>query len=268
MINKIDSARVEREKIAHDDDDVLAKSYNIKNLFCHIFTYPSRKRATNYFDEIINEVKGKRVLDYGCGLGENSLKYLKAGAHVTGIDIADSYIAIAKENARNNGHSKEQYDFIVMDAHKLDFPDESFNFIVGMGILHHLQDEIALKELHRVLKKNGRLSLMEPLADNPLLRLFRKLTPSARTNDERPFNRADIQRFDTVCDWQILHRYCGILEAPIAILTSILFRPWPNNILLRVADIAEKWLHKRGVLLSWNQYIILIFKKKGIEDLP
>jgi hypothetical protein len=58
-----------------------------------------------------------------------------------------------------------------------------------------------LGEIRRVLEINGRMLFMEPLADNPLLKLFRFLTSKSRTTDERPFYRADLRQM--VADWQV-----------------------------------------------------------------
>ncbi len=73
-----------------------------------------------------------------------------------------------------------------MDAHELVFPDDLFDIVVGNGILHHLDLPVCLASIERVLKPKGFALFIEPLAGNPLLKLFRVLTPRARTIDEKP----------------------------------------------------------------------------------
>ena len=68
-----------------------------------------------------------------------------------------------------------------MDAHHLDFPDESFDLVFGRAILHHLDFETAIKEVKRVLKRGGHAAFAEPLGDSPFAKLFRLLTPRAYT---------------------------------------------------------------------------------------
>ncbi len=248
--------RVARELRAHTEDDVLAESYRLKSRFPHIYSFPSRKRFFALIDSYLQDLAGKTVLDYGCGRGEASLSYLERGATVHGIDISLVYIESARQTAAEAGYTKDRCAFHVMDAHALEFEDGIFDLVVGYGILHHLDAELALAEIHRVLKPNGRVLLQEPLADNPLLKLYRFLTPRARTEDEAPFSRRDLATLAHQKLWKTELAYCGLLEAPVAMMTSVILPGHPDNVLLRWADRLERWTHRREVLLSWNQYVL------------
>jgi ubiquinone/menaquinone biosynthesis C-methylase UbiE len=254
-------ARVDRELRAHTEDDVLAESYKLKDRFAHIWTFPSRRRFMQRIEGYLQNLEGKRLLDYGCGRGAASLTYLERGAQVDGIDISPVYIEDAARQAEAAGFPEERYAFHVMDAHKLEFPDATFDFVVGYGILHHLDAEVALEEIHRVLRPGGRVLLQEPLADNPLLRAFRLVTPSARTEDEAPFTGKDLKRLTQGGEWDTDLAYCGIVEAPVAMLTSVLMPSKPDNALLRGADAIERRLHDKGLLEAWNQYVLFDMTK-------
>ena len=251
-------ARVEREKKAHEEDDVLAENIRIKSRFAHILSFPSRTRMLSEMERISlgQASEGRRLLDYGCGRGQDSLRYLNHGADVHGIDISATYIDAANKAATQSGFSAEQFSFQVIDAHKTNFPDNYFDLVVGYGILHHLDPDIALREIHRILKPGGRVMLQEPLADNPLLKIFRLLTPKARTEDEKPFTKNDIGRLCALDEWKTELLYCGLVELPVAMITSILIPNRPDNVLIRLADRVERWTHKKGILLSWNQYVV------------
>ena len=253
--------RVAREEKAHDGGGVLEESYKLKNRFHHIGSYPSRKRLDNYKYELLANIKGLSILDYGCGWGENSIEYYLAGGNVTGIDISGRFINTANESFGSKGFDSERYKFIKMDAHKLQFDDESFDFVVGDGILHHLDAGIALSEIYRVLKPGGKVILFEPLAGHPLLKLFRLLTPQARTVDEAPLTAHDLRTYPEQKAWSPAHTFCGVLEAPVAMVTSVLIPSKPDNLILRVTDKLEKWMIKNKLLLSWNQYVLLVFIK-------
>lgn len=255
--------RVERELVSHTEKDVLGESYKLKNKFSHIWTYPSRVRLFSVMDELSKETKGKVVLDYGCGRGIESVKYLENGAKkVIGIDISPIYIEHAKNMAIEKGFESDSFEFIAMDAHKLLFEDEMFDLVIGCGILHHLEPEVALNEIFRVLKKDGRVLLQEPLADNPLLKLFRLLTPQARTIDEAPFTGKQVENFLLKNNWKSEIIYCGLIEAPLALITSFIMPSNPQNWILKFADKIEKYLHRNRILDSWNQYILFNMKKR------
>ena len=262
MNSKIEE-RVNRELIDHTEKDVLGNSYKLKDRFSHIWDYPSRLRLFDRMNHLSSNLSNKVVLDYGCGRGEESLKYLKNDAKkVIGIDISPVYIESAIEKVVEGGFNPEQYEFLTMDAHKLEFESNSFDLVIGQGILHHLEPEVALNEIYRVLRPKGRVVLLEPLADNPLLRVFRFLTPSARTIDEAPFTKKQIMKFEGKNNWKSHTIYCGVIEAPVAMLTSIVTPNKPRNWLLRTSDKLEAFLHSNNFLNSWNQYVLLVLEKK------
>lgn len=125
--------RVEREQSAHTEKDVLSESCRIKERFSHIECYPSRKCLYSEMDGYVNECTNKKILDLGCGYGEQSLIYLKHGAMVCGIDISPKYIDHATNTALSSGFSRDSFVFKVMDAHILEFEENTFDVVIGYG---------------------------------------------------------------------------------------------------------------------------------------
>ncbi|MEM6785631.1 MAG: class I SAM-dependent methyltransferase [Bacteroidota bacterium] len=257
QLQDVIQARVERERAAHTEDDVLGRSIVLKNRFAHIWNYPALRRLRASQDTHLADLTGRRVLDFGCGRGERSLTLLERNAVVDGIDISRVYIEEADAAAHAAGHSAERFQFVVGDAHALPYADATFDIVVGDGILHHLDLDTALSEIHRVLKPGGRALFSEPLLDNPLLKLFRLLTPRARTEDERPFSASDLRRIDDSGLWNVESSYCGLVSAPVAVMTSFILRPYPDNVLLRMSDSLEKALGSFGPVRSMNQYVFM-----------
>lgn len=143
-----------------------------------------------HFWNRLGDLKGKSVLEYGCGDGRRIARLLRRQAgRVVGIDISPEMIAVAETRLAN----AERVDLRVMDAHSLDLADDSFDQIVGISILHHLNLPVACSELYRVLKPGGEGLFVEPLGFNPVFNLYRTLTPECRTPDEKPFRRDDFQ---------------------------------------------------------------------------
>jgi ubiquinone/menaquinone biosynthesis C-methylase UbiE len=256
--------RVERERVAHDEHDVMAMHNELKSRFPHVDAYSTRIELVDCFNSYMDNLHGKVILDYGCGRGDMSLRYLRAGAvKVCAIDISSVYIADAERRMHEAGFSAERYSARVMDAHHMDFPDNSFDIVAGWSILHHLQPEVAMAEIHRVLKPGGRVLLWEPLADNPLLRIFRWLTPKARTADEAPFTGVQIKHLEQAKQWRSELGWCGLLGAPVGMVTSLLMKKRPKNFLLSSAVAMERWTHKKRILLNWNQHVLFNMVKLG-----
>ena len=99
------------------------------------------------------------VLEIGCGNG-NGTKLIKKyfnPLHITAIDLDEKMIQIAQRSIHD-----ETTTFQVMDASKLDFPNESFDAIFDFGIIHHIPNwKDCIEDLRRVLKEGGKLFLEE-----------------------------------------------------------------------------------------------------------
>lgn len=144
-----------------------------------------------YFrDRLRSDAPGKRVLEIGSGGGDNVLALCSNGARVTGIDLSDVAVDLARNAAKDGGIDSAQ--FYPMDAEQMTFPDGSFDIVCGGAILHHLALDRALPEIARVLDPHGYALFIEPLGYNPFINLYRRLTPKLRTPDEHPLLQADL----------------------------------------------------------------------------
>lgn len=97
-----------------------------------------KHRLTGYHDFFVARVRpGERVLDLGCGYGAVAYALAsRAGALVTGIDLSEANIALARQRFRHAG-----LRFIVGDATR-DLPEEGFDVIVASNIIEHLEDRV------------------------------------------------------------------------------------------------------------------------------
>jgi SAM-dependent methyltransferase len=140
-------------------------------------------------------LQGKRVLDFGCGMGQTSRIYAELGAaRVDGFDISSENIRVAEKNTKRDGLDDRVF-FRHLAAEEIDYPDESFDLVLGKAILHHTDLEKTSRQLARVLRAGGFAYFLEPLAHNPILNLFRWLTPSRRTPTEKPLRLEDLDVF-------------------------------------------------------------------------
>lgn len=96
----------------------------------------------------------QRLLDLGCGCGVWSIRYARIGYRVDGIDVCESLIRHAGKLAGKYGY-EGRMAFSVQAAEALCFEDESFDVVVGMDILHHVEVKPVINEVWRVLRKGG-----------------------------------------------------------------------------------------------------------------
>ncbi|MHB9292295.1 putative 2-methoxy-6-polyprenyl-1,4-benzoquinol methylase [Hollandina sp. SP2] len=100
-----------------------------------------------------------KILDVGTGPGFFAILLSQAGHTVTGIDASAEMIKYAKENSAKTNVNPE---LLVMDSHKLDFADDTFDLIVSRNVVWTLIDPVkAYHEWHRVLKSGGRLIVFD-----------------------------------------------------------------------------------------------------------
>ena len=113
--------------------------------------------------------KDRRVLDFGCGAGGKSIYYASLGAkEVVGVDIVESYEEESKKLAKKLGY-EDKFTFIIADATKLPFENESFDTVIMNDFMEHVSDpEAAIGEALRILKKGGRIYTNFPPYNHPL----------------------------------------------------------------------------------------------------
>jgi 2-polyprenyl-3-methyl-5-hydroxy-6-metoxy-1,4-benzoquinol methylase len=148
----------------------------------------------------LGQVNGKHICEIGCGGGGLTRELATRGARVSALDISAEALSLTRE--RNKEFIPKQVDVQQMDASNLLFNDESFDLVIGVSILHHIDINKAAVEVSRVLKPGGKAVFIEPLAHNPISNMWRRLSPSARTPDELPLSYYEIsemgKRFSSV----------------------------------------------------------------------
>ena len=123
--------------------------------------------ATKELAEGLGPTAGDRVLDVGSGLG-GPARYLAAvhGCHVTGIELTPLYVEAAAMLSRRTGLA-DRTRFVQGDALEMPFASESFDHAWTQHVAMNIPDKGRLyREIHRVLKKGGRLALYDIVADS------------------------------------------------------------------------------------------------------
>ena len=153
------------------------------------FIRPALSDAGDRILSSLGDIKGKRICELGCGIGEFTAELVSKGAYVCAVDISGGAVKSARERI-----PIEQADIQQANAASLPYPIAFFDVVVGQNIIHHVDIDRVSTEICRVLKVGGRAVFIEPLAHNPIFNLYRKLTPSIRTPNERPLSYHEIRR--------------------------------------------------------------------------
>lgn len=122
----------------------------------------------------VEQLRGKRVLDYCCGTGLSAIYFGLKGASVSAFDRSLRAIQRAQESACLSG-AAGQVQFGVMDAQYMAYPSGSFDLVYCQSALHIIIDyPRCAAELARVLRPGGRVVFSdEALGHNPLMMPFR-----------------------------------------------------------------------------------------------
>lgn len=200
----------------------------------------------------LGHLRGKAVLDYGCGHGMAAVVLARAGANVSAFDLSPGYVAEARERAAANGVT---VTCTVADGEELPFPDAAFDAVWGNAILHHLDLARAGRELFRVMKPGGVAVFCEPWGGNPALAFARRFLPypcKDRTPDEVPLTRRDLVPLRAV--FSIVE--CEGIQL-LGMISRLRLRKNPP--ILDALD--THLLHLCPPLWNWCRYVVLTLKK-------
>jgi len=124
------------------------KEYEKLYRFEHFYWWHvGRRDILKTFLERFLKSRKNQILEIGCGTGGN-LEVLSQFGKVIGLDISEQALSFCKKRGFNN--------LVLGRAEKTNFSSESFNLVVALDVLEHIkEDEAALKEAWRILKKGG-----------------------------------------------------------------------------------------------------------------
>jgi len=149
--------------------------------------------------QILNKIDNPEMLDIATGSGHfldhvASMKLDRGNGMSVGVDTSSVHIEKAKEI-----HKDKNYEFMVMDGHHLLFEEDRFDVVMISNSLHHMErPEMVLKEMIRVLKKEGLLIIYEMVSD--------QLTPMQETHKLLHHYWAKVDRLTGICHQETYSR--------------------------------------------------------------
>lgn len=122
------------------------------------------ERTRNELEPFIAEfadfegARGKRVLEIGVGAGTDFIRFVRAGAVATGVDLTEHAVALVRRRVELEGF---EASLRTADAEALPFDDGTFDRVYSWGVLHHTPDTArSMHEAIRVLRPGGELCVM------------------------------------------------------------------------------------------------------------
>jgi len=254
----MNSDRLRRERAFYDERSASRESWlDDEDLYFEDAVYVVHESWVGDTFNLMGDLRGKRVLDYGTGDGMSATVLARQGGDVFAFDIAFGNLALSSRRARANGVGGGVH-FQEMAGEALGYRDGSFDVIYGNAILHHVDLNLAGREIARVLRADGVAVFSEPWGGNPVLEFVRKKLPyrdKDRTPDEKPIRHEELE---------ILRRHFPFIELRGYQLFSMIRRQfrWPPLIsFLEVADRALLWVFPG--LQHYCRYAVIVLRKNA-----
>jgi SAM-dependent methyltransferase len=183
--------RAEIERSASEASRVVVKPLDRAQVERYLNPPADTPHGLEYAFHLLGDVRGKTVLDLGCGTGENVIPLIARGARVIGMDISPDLIAIAEKYVRD---ANLEASLLVGDAYHTGLPDESVDVVFSMALIHHLDIKPARDEMWRTLRKGGAIILREPVRFSKGYAWVRRLLPAHEdiSEYEHPLTREEL----------------------------------------------------------------------------
>ena len=134
----------------------------------------AREYVFDFLKKHFISLRNKNVLEIGPGRGYDVLEFAKNNAKVIAIDISKNSLNSTNELLKTNKLSKN-VRLIEMDANNLKFKKNQFDIIFILSTLMHLNHSKVIKKCIEILKNNGVLVSIEPINENILIKIYRKI---------------------------------------------------------------------------------------------
>lgn len=219
-----------------------------------VFDQKGYERIANEFLKYLKPGDSAKVIEFGCGTGAFTAKFLKYGFELLGVDISPKCVEYAAKRY-------PEIRFEVGDLEHTLYPDEVFDVVFLSGVLHHFKNyATVISECRRLLKKGGVLLSYDPNRKNPFMRVFRcRSSPfyvsNGVTENEQPLARKEVILTLSKCGFSNYKVYS------ISGVTYKYFDAKGYRLFLPVYNFLERMLDIRP-LRDWFGSFLVTFAKK------
>lgn len=249
-----DSDRKHAEEVFHDE---WAATVDVKAIDVRKMNEACTAPEMRYIRSVLGDLKGRKLLDVGCGLGEAAVYFALLGADVTATDISPGMCGAAERLAEANGTRITTH---VSAAEDLGLPaSEKFDVIYTGNTLHHVDIAATMPLLLRHLKPEGMFVSWDPVAYNPVINVYRRRAMEVRTKDEHPLRLRDIRAVRT-CFRESNTRWFWLSTLLIFCIMAVVQKRDPNKerYWKTIVEEGNRWefLYKPLERLDW---LLLLF---------
>lgn len=171
--------------------DKWASTANVQQIDVRRVNEACTAPEMRYIRQLLGDLRGRSVLDVGCGLGEASVYFALEGADVTASDISAGMLEAAQTLAAANGVVIKT---LLSESEELELAaDGTFDVVYVGNALHHVDIGQTMPRLVNLLKPGGVFVSWDPLRYNPIINVYRMLATHVRTADEHPLTGFDIR---------------------------------------------------------------------------
>jgi len=206
----------------------------------------------------LGDIRGKTLLDVGCGLGEARVYFALEGANVTATDLSQGMLDATQKLADVNKVTLKTHK---SDAESLRFSeDQKFDVIYVGNLFHHVDVEKTIALLTPHIAPGGVMVSWDPLAYNPIINVYRKMAMGVRTEDEHPLTVKDIKAFSKYFS-KVESQYFWFTTLSIFIIMALIQRRNPNQerFWKKVVEESDRWAWLYRPLEKLDQMILSVF---------
>jgi len=167
--------RAEVERSAEEAKNLVAGPISPAQIERYLNPPADTAYHLEYAFHLLGDVRGKTVLDLGCGAGQNLLPLVKRGARAIGIDVSPDLIALARKRL---AETSVEATLKVGSAYDTGLPDSSVDVIFCISLIHHLDIGQVCREMLRILSKGATVILQEPIRFSSVYSRLRGLLPA------------------------------------------------------------------------------------------
>ncbi|MBF0232143.1 MAG: methyltransferase [Desulfamplus sp.] len=254
-IQSVHDTRIQNERKFHD---AWAEGEEVEKIDVRASNEVCTAPEMCYITQCLGNIKGKRLLDVGCGLGEASVYFAILGADVTSSDLSQGMLDATCRLAKVNNVSVKQH---VASAEDMQLPPEAkFDIIYAGNLLHHVDIEETIIRIKPHIAEGGMFVTWDPLVYNPAINVYRSMATDVRTPDEHPLKWSDIKLF---------HKHFGIVETRYFWLTTLIIfiimalaqrrNPNKERFWKVVVQEGDKWRWLYNPLKKLDRLLLAIF---------